>query len=214
MSWHEERRSDIESNLQKILELLREYEHNLILEDDPGKSSAIRDKIAGLKVKMNECQNDLDSLEKTKQPERDLALKMTNINYDDMNFVIAALLRQTIDIIDNQSIVPPTNPKEKMSKNGLTSNIAFLLRCGMASAGEVRHLIENNAKINFPDVPEKLRATLNAEYIRLRKAGIYGDDLFKHLHEFSSCKSSDASWRAAGLAILCYFFESCDVFEP
>ena len=139
---------------------------------------------------------------------------MTNINFDDINFVISALLRQNINTVNNQSIIPPTDPIQKMSKNGLTSKVGFLLRSGMASAGEVRHLIENNAKINFPDVPEKLKATLNTEYVRLKGEGIYGDELFKLLHEFSSCKSSDASWRAAGLAILCYFFESCDVFEP
>jgi len=196
------------------VELLYKYEKDLIVENDPAKRSSIQEKISDLKTTMSEYKSELDSLEETPKIERELALKMTNINFDDINFVISALLRQQINIINNQTIIPPTDPIQKMSKNKLTSKVGFLLRVGMASAGEVRHLIENNAKINFPDVPEKLKTALNAEYARLQREGIYGDDLFKRLHEFSSCQSSDDSWRAAGLAILCYFFESCDVFEP
>ena len=52
MDWREERISDIESNLQKILKLLREYEHDLMLENDPAKKSFIEDKISDLKTRM------------------------------------------------------------------------------------------------------------------------------------------------------------------
>jgi DNA repair exonuclease SbcCD ATPase subunit len=99
MDWREERISDIESNLQKILKLLREYEHDLMLENDPAKKSFIEDRISDLKTRMAEYKNELESLKETPQTERDIALKMTNINFDDINFVISALLRQNINTV-------------------------------------------------------------------------------------------------------------------
>ena len=101
-----------------------------------------------------------------------------------------------------------------MSKNGLTSEIRMLMNSGLMQANEVRNLIENFAKINFPDVAEKLKSALNHEYNRLTSQGVRGNDLFEQLHKFSSCNNADYKRQMAGLAVLCYFFETCDVFEP
>ena len=51
------------------------------------------------------------------------------------------------------------------------------------------------------------------KYNELTKAGIKGDILFDSLLEFASNRSSGFREQAAGLAVLSYFFETCDVFE-
>jgi len=214
VNWRQQRKHDLEHRMFDIVTLLGECEKKITYEEDPQTIGKLNNQIANLKKQKDECQSDLDSLDQGQGVQRSIALTMANITFEDMNFVIAALLRQRIVATDSQDNFRPTDPERKMSKNGLTHNVRWLLDTGLAKANEVRHLIENNAKINFPDVPERLKATLNAEYLKLMEEGIRGDDLFMRLHEFSSCQNSDIRWQTASLAILCYFFETCDVFEP
>jgi hypothetical protein len=64
-----------------------------------------------------------------------------------------------------------------------------------------------------PDFPERLKEGFLAEYERLRAADFTGDELFISMREFSSGGSSEFVRQAAGLAVLSYLFESCEVFE-
>jgi hypothetical protein len=185
----------------------------LIGESDPQAKTKIETKICEFKAKIGECESDLLPYLQQNRADKSLALTMASITYDDINFVITALVNQRMLDLDDRENFQPTNPKEKMSKNDLTCNIKYLLEAGLAKAGEVRHFIENIAKINFPDVPEKIKNSLNAEYSRQIESGMRGDELFKHLHQFASNNNQDLSRQIAALAVLCYFFETCDVFE-
>jgi hypothetical protein len=214
VNWRQQRRQDLEQQMLSIIKLLGQIEQRLIYEEDPQTIAKLKAQINELKIQRDDCQIDLDSSGDEQERQRKLAVRMADITFEDLNFVITAFLRQRVVAIEDQNTSLPTKPEEKMSKNGLTSGIKLLLDTGLAKTSEVRHLIENNAKINFPDVPERLKSALNSEYFRLIEEGIRGDDLFMRLHEFSSCNNSDFRWQLAGLAVLCYFFETCDVFEP
>lgn len=214
VDWREQRRHDLEQRLLEIVQLLGQCERKLTYEQDPQIVGKLEDQIEDFKKQINQCESDLDSLKQEQVGQRNLARTMANISNGDLNFVITALLKQRMVTVDSRDNFRPTDPEEKMSKNGLTNNIRFMLDMGLAKANEVRHLIENNAKINFPSVPEDLKSAFSREYLKLMEEGIRGDDLFMRLHEFSSCQKSDIRSQAAGLAILCYFFETCDVFEP
>lgn len=214
MDWRQQRKHDLEQRMLGIVKLLGQCEQKLTYEDDPQTIGKLQTQIAELKEQTDYCQSDLDSHGQRQGLQRDFTLTMANITNEDLNFVIAAFLKQRVITVDEQNNSPPTKPEEKMSKNGLTSHVRVLLDIGLPKANEVRHLIENNAKINFPDVPERLKSALKAEYLRLIEEGVRGDDLFMRLHTFSSCNNSDIRWQVAGLAVLCYFFEACDVFEP
>jgi hypothetical protein len=214
MDWREERKSNLGERLLKTVKLLGECEQSLIDESDPQAKSKLRTQISELREEMNNCQLDLENLESTSHIQRSPALAMANVAYDDITFVITALLNQKQHSLDGQDTFEPTNPEEKMSKNNLTHEIKFVLSMGLAKAGEVRDFIEKNAKINFPDVPERLKAALNDEYEKLLSEGIRGDELFNRLYNFSHQNNPNPSRQLAGLAVLCYFFETCDVFEP
>lgn len=213
MDWRQQHKTNLEQRLLKIVKLIGECEDNLICEQDPQSAEKLRNQIATLKKQKNECESDLESHKQEKVSRTELAITMASVTFEDLNFVIAALLKQQICVVNTQDNFCPTYPQEKMSKNGLTNDVKFLLETGLAKAHEVRHLIENIVKINFPDVPDKLKAALSAEYFKLVDEGIQGDELFRRMNQFSSCHSSDLRWQVAGLAILCYFFEACDVFE-
>lgn len=51
------------------------------------------------------------------------------------------------------------------------------------------------------------------EYNRLFMSGVSGNDLFFSFLKFASGNSQDFTQQAAGLTVLTYFFEKCEVFE-
>ena len=51
------------------------------------------------------------------------------------------------------------------------------------------------------------------EYKQLSSDGIEGDALFTKLRLFSAQGHTDFKYQSAGLAVLTYLFERCDVFE-
>ena len=63
------------------------------------------------------------------------------------------------------------------------------------------------------DFPEKLKAGFLSEYDRLKAIGYSGDSLFFCLFDFAGGKHSEHIKRAAGLAVLAYLFQICEVFE-
>ena len=105
-----------------------------------------------------------------------------------------------------------TNVREKILRNQLTEEVSSLITMGMGKVKEVGYFIEHNARLR-PDFPEKLNAGFVAEYQRLWNKGIKGDALFESLRQFSCGYNSDFKKAAAGLAVLSYLFEKCEVFE-
>lgn len=107
------------------------------------------------------------------------------------------------------TIVPPD---DKIRRNELGSRSRHLVVMGLALAGEVRSYVETVAHTD-PDFPNRLKAGFLEEYYRLRKKKLAGDDLFDLMCDFAQRGFSDVARKAAGLAVLVYLFESCDVFE-
>ena len=52
-----------------------------------------------------------------------------------------------------------------------------------------------------------------SKYQDLKSQGLDNEEIFSELWDFASGKKSEFSYRAAGLGILTYFFEKCEVFE-
>jgi hypothetical protein len=104
------------------------------------------------------------------------------------------------------------SPEEKMKRNGLTDSIRILLDMGFAKAHEVSDFVQA-VGMRDPKFPERLKAGLLTEYKRRFNRGERGDALFLGLLEYASGASRDMLRQAAGLAVLGYFFELCEVFE-
>ncbi|MDD1761781.1 MAG: HNH endonuclease [Methanothrix sp.] len=106
-----------------------------------------------------------------------------------------------------------TDPKQKMIRNHLTDKILHYVQIGSSKAKEVEMFVQNMSMLD-PKFPERLIAGFAAKYSDLREEGLDGDALFETLHGFSSGGSHEFLKQAAGLAILIYLFEKCEVFEP
>lgn len=105
-----------------------------------------------------------------------------------------------------------TEIDEKIQKNSLTEASRSTIVMALSVANEVRKFVEEEAK-DDPSFPERLKAGFLTEYYRLINEGHKGDRLFDLMCAFAQKGFKDQPKKSAGLAVLVYLFEACDVFE-
>ncbi|MFA6563471.1 MAG: HNH endonuclease signature motif containing protein [Verrucomicrobiia bacterium] len=107
----------------------------------------------------------------------------------------------------------PTAPAEKMKKNGLTDKLRPRLSLGLSLFPEVESFVQGFGRLDST-FPERLKTGFVKRYNECLAREIKGDALFEALHDFASAGSSNFVRQAAGLGVLCYLFQKCEVFEP
>lgn len=134
--------------------------------------------------------------------------EIVNVTFSELSIVTKYLVSSPFTLSDSYTIIPP---KEKIKKNGLSVATEQLITMGLTQVRQVTHFIDNCPDIDFG---ERLKQGFVSEYEKLLKEyGLKGDDLFNALLDFASGGSADFKQRAAGLAVLVYLFEKCEVFE-
>ena len=103
-------------------------------------------------------------------------------------------------------------PDQKLEKNSLSSESRFLVVSGLACRKAVANFVRDSAQLD-PDYPERLKAGFLEKYHALRKEGHQGDELFDLMCDFAQQGMKTTVTKAAGIAVLVYLFEICDVFE-
>ena len=132
-----------------------------------------------------------------------------NIGFKELDTVVKRLVVAPSDVTPSFTLTPL---KDKMEKNHLTISIKNRFNLGLSRTIEVNNFVEFLATSD-PTFPDRLKAGFVEEYLRLRDEGEFGDDLFLSLFWFASGNSPDFDHQAAGLAVLVYLFEKCEVFE-
>ena len=103
-------------------------------------------------------------------------------------------------------------PEAKIRKNDLKNGSRVTIMMGLSVAKLVGEFVQAEALI-AEDYPERLKAGFLEEYFRWRRQGILGDDLFDLMCSFAQQGMQGQARRSAGLAVLVYLFEKCDIFE-
>jgi hypothetical protein len=126
-------------------------------------------------------------------------------------------LQNVVSWVSNQ--VPAANgsfdlirPDEKIKKNELSNGARHTIAAGLASRATVAAYVEAEAQLD-PDFPERLKAGFLEKYYAMRKQGHKGDELFELMCDFAQQGMRHQADRSAGIAVLIYLFEICDVFE-
>lgn len=138
-----------------------------------------------------------------------LATEMPGIGFAELEVVAKAIASSASLPSEDFTVIPPL---DKMKRNGLSNQVHMLLTMGLSKSKEVYSFVQHISLIDS-DFPERLKDRFVAEYGRLCTTGITGDALFEAMREFSSGGSNDFKRQAAGLAVLSYLFEACEVFE-
>jgi len=134
--------------------------------------------------------------------------EVVNVTFAELNVVTKYLVSGQYQQSDSLLVV---HPADKIKKNGLSGEIEALIRMGTIQANQVADYIDKAIDIDFG---ERLKQGFVNEYERLKnEEQLEGDDLFMSLLDFASGGSNDFKEKAAGLAVLVYLFEKCEVFE-
>jgi hypothetical protein len=120
--------------------------------------------------------------------------------------IIEALQRQDPNAGD-----PPLTPPspEKLEKNALSEESGFLLRMGRRKSSLVETFFRKSPR---PDLGERIAEAFRTRYAELKAYDLQADSIFKHLQDYAGM-NGEPKRQGAALAVLAYFFDSCDIFE-
>lgn len=166
--------------------------------------------------KMIDDQHQTYTVEKIHQIKREhekwvnenLSIQMINVTFAELD-VITKYLTSNHTVSSGSYVIIP--PKDKIEKNNLSPATGRQVTMGMLQVKQVAQFIDNYPDMEFG---ERLKEGFVAEYERLKNDELLsGDDLFDALLLFAYGGRTGFKEMAAGLAVLIYLFEKCEVFE-
>lgn len=161
----------------------------------------------------NDCQtHTVEKLIKTKKDHEkwifeSLQKQMPNVTFAELEVIIKHIM--AVPIFENKESLKIIPPKDKIEKNNLSSNVEDDITIGMLKVKQVKDYLNKNPDIHFK---ERLRVGFVEKYQELKEK-LEGDALFYALLDYASNNSPDFKYISAGLSVLTYFFELCEVFE-
>jgi len=189
---------------------------------DPNMSNEERNSYENLIILCPTCHTKIDKnpdkytveklkkikIEHEKWVREQLRINSSEVTFAELEVITKYLINaSTLNYGQNLEIIPP---KEKIERNRLSKEVENLITMGMLGIDQIRKYLNKNPDIEFSD---RLRKGFVGKYINLKREGLSGDDLFYELLNFASINSNNFKIKAAGLKILTYFFEICEVFE-
>ena len=102
----------------------------------------------------------------------------------------------------------------KLRANRLSSSVQALLTAGMAKAPLVKQFFD---EWHAPTYGERMAKAFSARYAELKSSAplLHPNEIFHELQQWTGGERSKSfAQLAAVLAVLAYFFERCDIFEP
>ena len=138
-----------------------------------------------------------------------LTQTMPNITFHELRAVTRALVNGNQYQPSPISTIPP---QDKMDRNELTEQSSLLFSIGFLQVRQVEEFVEVTGSYDSTFVGG-LISGFTDEYQRLRREGLRGDSLFAGMFRFSAQDGNGPIHDSAGLAVLVYLFERCEVFE-
>jgi hypothetical protein len=138
-----------------------------------------------------------------------LKSNIPDITFAELDVIIKYLCNAKLLSEDQYSLVL-VPPKDKIKKNNLSARAEQKIIIGYS----LRSLVKNYLNMN-PDIlfGERLRAGFVRKYEELKAKGLTGEEIFWDLFNFSSNNCREFNYSMAGLGVLVYFFEICEVLE-
>jgi hypothetical protein len=134
--------------------------------------------------------------------------QMPELQFAELKVVTNYLVEAPIPQGGSFDVIPI---KDKIHRNNLSAAVEADITLGLCRVSLVEDYIQRNPD---PEFGNRLRCGFVNNYLELReKDGLMGDDLFSALWQFASGNSRVFRIQVAGLAVLVYLFQACDVFE-
>jgi hypothetical protein len=137
-----------------------------------------------------------------------LKREVINVSFVELSVITKYLISGQYNPNTSFTVIPP---KDKIKKNNLSGDIEALITMGLTQANQVTDFIDRCPDVTFG---ERLKQGFVEEYEKLKNTDcLTGEDLFNALLDFAAGNSKGFREKAAGLSVLVYLFEKCEVFE-
>ncbi|MDE0268188.1 MAG: hypothetical protein OXI96_04010 [Acidimicrobiaceae bacterium] len=128
-------------------------------------------------------------------------------HWKDMREWVLVINAQQEPELGQEPVVPPS--VDKLRKNELSSDVVELLRIGRRKEHLVGSYISGTVRT---EIGERVAEAFRQRYADLKAQDHSPDVIFGHLQQYAGAAGTPER-QAAGLAVLSYFFEHCDIFE-
>lgn len=135
--------------------------------------------------------------------------EMSKITFAELEVITQSLVNNPQPSSNSMDVVPL---RDKMERNSLTLKTEVLINMGLIQSSQVGEYVQM-ATGQDSDFILRLTWGFVSEYLEYRRQGFERDALFAEMMRFSTHGRSDFRYQCAGLAILVYLFERCEVFE-
>ena len=99
--------------------------------------------------------------------------------------------------------------ESKLDFNKLSQDSKYDIRRAQPHIGVVDRFLEN---MSIPQNASIIQGQMRAKYLELKDLGYHADEILGELLIFSGA-DVDSTTRAAAYVIVCYYLDSCDIFE-
>ena len=134
---------------------------------------------------------------------------MRNITFIELATITNVLVHGEPSPLSPISVIPL---QDKIARNGLTEQSSRLFNIGLQQVQQVQNYVETTASLDRTFVA-RLTSGFITQYQQQTQAGLQGDSLFAAMLLFSAQGRTEFIYQSAGLAVLVYLFERCEVFE-
>lgn len=148
---------------------------------------------------------DLSALQALFGPAASIAI-VDRLVMSDLVPIIEALQRQEPNPGD-PPLTPPSS--EKLEKNALSDESGLFLRIGRRKSALADAFFRKSPR---PDLGERIAEAFRMRYAELKALDLPADTIFRHLQDYAGF-NGEPKRQGAALAVLAYFFDSCDIFE-
>lgn len=131
---------------------------------------------------------------------------LSQVGFAELKPVLDAIAQKQPDPI-NEPTKPPS--PRKVEKNKLSSSATDLLRIGQFKEHLVGQFLSQSA---WPETGNRIAKAIRDYYLSMKTLELPADEIFARLRHFIGM-SAEPMREAAELAVLCYFFHRCDIFE-
>lgn len=165
------------------------------------------------KIDGNEVDYPVDKLHEIKSKHEKWVLESLSMANSKFGFaeieVLAKYLVNNTSTHDIKYDYDIISVNEKIDKNSLEA-VSDKIRMGLSRVNTVRDYINRNPD---PCFSKTLTRIMSEKYFELKQSNDSNLEIFQMLWDFAAGYNSDFSYMAAGLCIVTYFFEECEVFE-
>jgi hypothetical protein len=133
---------------------------------------------------------------------------MSDVTFAELEIAAKAIATGEYAPINDFTVI---HPNEKIKRNQLTQKTRSFITIGLSRSSEVERFLSSMSKLDS-EFPERLKDGFRQKYIELKR-NTEGDALFMAMFTFTTHSFQTWQKMSAGLAILVYLFQLCEIFD-